>query len=175
MKRKTSSFRSRLRTRRPEVHDPFQPEHNDQRCPGISCGWHGQAGPDRAATRRAGIFCRSSRWPVLFSRERYGCNFRIVSAPDSDPENKNWSELIATRDDVQIDDFDLFAHNLVLTERHNGLPQLALAKLPDGTRDPAANGKLIPPELTFKEPDYTVAMGTTTSSIRRRFGSLTPR
>lgn len=106
-----------------------------------------------------------------------GRNFRIVSAPDSEPGSRNWSELVATRDDVQIDDFDLFAHDLVLTERHDGLPQLALAKLPDGRGDPAAGGKLTPPELTFKEPDYTVAMGDNYEfdppSIRFTYTSLT--
>ncbi len=106
-----------------------------------------------------------------------GRNFRLVSAPDSDPGSRNWSELVPTRNDVKIDDFDLFAHNLVLTERFNGLPQLALAKLPDGTGDPSAGGKLNPPELAFNEPDYTVALGDNYEfdppSIRLTYTSLT--
>lgn len=106
-----------------------------------------------------------------------GRNFRIVSAPDSDPRSANWSELVATRDDVQIDDFDLFAHHLVFSERRDGLPQLALAKLPDGAGDPAAAGRLSPPELAFNEPDFTVAMGDNYEfdppAIRFTYTSLT--
>jgi len=86
-------------------------------------------------------------------------NFRIVTAPDAEPDQKNWSELVAARDDVVIQDLDVFAHHLVVHERRNGLPQLALARLPDGQADPAAGGTLVPRELQFDEPDFDVAPG----------------
>lgn len=86
-------------------------------------------------------------------------NFRIVTAPDSDPGAKNWSELVAARDDVVIQDLNVFAHHLVVQERRNGLPQLALSRLPDGQGDPATAGLLTPRELLFDEPDFDVALG----------------
>lgn len=86
-------------------------------------------------------------------------NFRIVTAPDSEPGQKNWSELVAARDDVVIQDLDAFAHHLVVRERRYGLPQLGLSRLPDGQVDPAAGGTLVPQELPFDEPDFDVAPG----------------
>jgi oligopeptidase B len=85
-------------------------------------------------------------------------NFRIVTAPDDAPGKKNWSELVAADPDVVIGDFDVFAHDLVLVERRDGLPQLALAPLPDAAGDPAALGLAKPRELTFSEPDYDVSL-----------------
>jgi oligopeptidase B len=87
-----------------------------------------------------------------------GPNFRIVSAPDSDPGSKHWSELVAVRNDVVLEDHDVFAHHLVLSERRNGISQIAVARLPDGDADPAEAGKLAPKELAFAEPDYSVAV-----------------
>lgn len=86
-------------------------------------------------------------------------NFRIVTAPDANPGGKNWSELVAARDDAVIQDLNVFAHHLVVQERRSGLPQLALSRLPDGPGDPATAGPLVPRELLFDEPDFDVALG----------------
>jgi oligopeptidase B len=86
-------------------------------------------------------------------------NFRVVTAPDTDPSPKNWKELVPARPEVAIDDIDAFAHNLVISERQNGLTQLAIAPLPAGDGDPAAAGEIVPKEIPFDEPDFTVAMG----------------
>ena len=84
-------------------------------------------------------------------------NFRIVTAPDAAPQKKNWTERVPARDDVTIQDLDVFAHHLVLSQRHDGLPQLAVAPLPGG-EDPAASGVLKPREIPFSEPDFDVSM-----------------
>jgi len=49
-------------------------------------------------------------------------NFRVVTAPESDPAN--WTELIPHRPAVKVEGVDLFATHLVIVERENGLPQL---------------------------------------------------
>lgn len=104
-------------------------------------------------------------------------NFRIVTTPDDHPESKNWSELIESRNDIVIDDHDVFAHHIVLAERSKGLTQLAISKLPDGQEDPALPGKLTPKELKFDEPDYTVAVGDNhefdSATLRFTYTSLT--
>ncbi len=104
-------------------------------------------------------------------------NFRIVTAPDTAPQSSNWSELVATDPDAPISDMDLFAHHLVLSERRNGLPQLAIAKLPDGDDDPAKAGKLKPADIPFSEPDYNVSLSDNVEfdppTIRIEYTSLT--
>ena len=51
-------------------------------------------------------------------------NFRIVTAPVSDPSEKNWKEFVAHRPAVKIEAISLFADHAVLSEWENGLEQL---------------------------------------------------
>ena len=74
-----------------------------------------------------------------------GINFRIVSAPVADPQQKNWTEVIAYRKPVYVTDFDLFANHLVATEREGGLTQLEVLDLRDGKLH----------RIQFPEPTYT--------------------
>jgi oligopeptidase B len=50
-----------------------------------------------------------------------GRNFRLVSAPISDPQKKNWKELIPHRKDVMLEGMDFFANHYVAYEREDGL------------------------------------------------------
>jgi oligopeptidase B len=61
-----------------------------------------------------------------------GRNFRLVTAPVSDPSRQNWTELVPARDDVMLEDVTLFAQHYVLQERTNGLPQLRVIELATG-------------------------------------------
>jgi oligopeptidase B len=58
-----------------------------------------------------------------------GRNFRLVTAPVSDPAKKNWKEIIPHRDGVMIEDTDFFANNYVVHERENGLNTLKVVNL----------------------------------------------
>lgn len=106
-----------------------------------------------------------------------GRNFRIVTAPDGTPGSKNWTELVPARPDVVLDDQDLFAHHLVITERRDGLPQLAIAPLPGDPAGPAAAGTIVPREVAFDEPDFTVGLSDNAEfdppSLRFYYTSLT--
>jgi oligopeptidase B len=53
-----------------------------------------------------------------------GRNNRLVTAPVADPRRENWKELIPHRDDVMLEDFDLFAKWTVLYEREDALPRI---------------------------------------------------
>jgi oligopeptidase B len=51
-------------------------------------------------------------------------SFRLVTAPVATPGKDHWTELIAARRDVPIDDIDVFKDFYVVTERVKGLPVL---------------------------------------------------
>ncbi len=56
-----------------------------------------------------------------------GRNNRLVFAPAADPKRENWTEVVAHRDDVMLEDFDLFANWTVLYERQDALPRIRVA------------------------------------------------
>lgn len=61
-----------------------------------------------------------------------GRNFRLVTAPASDPRRENWKELMPHRADVMLEGVEMFAKYMVLGERKNGLPQFRVTRLADG-------------------------------------------
>ncbi|HSP33943.1 MAG TPA: oligopeptidase B, partial [Thermoanaerobaculia bacterium] len=75
-----------------------------------------------------------------------GINYRVVSAPVSDPQQKNWTEVVAYRKPVKIDAIDAFADQLVLRVRENGLAQIEVVDF--------AGGKST--RVTFPEPTYAL-------------------
>jgi len=74
-----------------------------------------------------------------------GRNFRLVTAPVSDPGKKNWEEVIPVRDAVMLSDFLPFQNFYALAERENGLPQLTVVDLASGAKQ----------RITYPEPVYT--------------------
>jgi oligopeptidase B len=87
------------------------------------------------------------RKDVLYIRENgKGRNFRVVTVKTSDPRPENWKEIVPHRDDVMIEGVDLFRDFMVLDERKNALPLIAITDLATGrTRELPA------PEPVFEE------------------------
>lgn len=57
---------------------------------------------------------------LFYIRTNQGAkNYRLMTAPQDRPEQ--WSELIPHRNEVKLDDIDLFKGHLVITELENGL------------------------------------------------------
>ena len=79
-----------------------------------------------------------------------GRNFRLVTAPVATPGREHWTELIAHRDDVMLEEVDLFAGFFVACEREDGLPRLRLWRF-DGEGPQAASAG----EIAFPEPAYS--------------------
>ncbi|MGO9894301.1 MAG: S9 family peptidase [Bryobacteraceae bacterium] len=79
-----------------------------------------------------------------------GRNFRLVTAPVETPEREHWTELIAHRDAVMLEDVDLFAEFFIACEREDGLPRLRLWKFAGAGPDATASG-----EIAFPEPAYS--------------------
>jgi oligopeptidase B len=61
-----------------------------------------------------------------------GKNFRLVTAPVKDPQQKNWREITAHRSHVMLEDIDCFADHYVTSERENGVPQLRVTEIKSG-------------------------------------------
>jgi len=67
------------------------------------------------------------RGDLFYIRTNKGAkNFRVVTAPVANPSQANWKELIAHRPEVKIDDIDLFADHLVLSEWEKGLENIEI-------------------------------------------------
>ena len=93
-------------------------------------------------------------------------NFRLVTAPVADPRPSSWIERIAHRDDVMLEDVEVFAAHHVAHERDDGLSRLRVTTLADG----AAH------HIEFPEPAYEVSPDHNpefaASSYRFRYQSL---
>ena len=76
-----------------------------------------------------------------------GRNFRLVTAPVSNPSKKNWQEILPVRDGIMLSDVLAFQDFYVLAEREGGLPQLTVVNLASGARR----------RISFPEPVYTAA------------------
>jgi len=78
-----------------------------------------------------------------------GRNFRLVTAPTSDPRRENWTEVVPQRPEVMIEGVDLFRDHAVLFEREGGLSQLNVMDLRRNTSHCIA----------FPEPAYSASPG----------------
>jgi oligopeptidase B len=89
------------------------------------------------------------RGDLFYIRTNKGAkNFRIVTAPVSSPSQANWKELIAHRPPVKVDNLDLFADHLVLSEWEKGLEQIEIYDF--------KTNKLH--RIDFPEPVYSVSL-----------------
>jgi oligopeptidase B len=93
-------------------------------------------------------------------------NFRIVTAPVSDPSEKNWKEFVAHNPSVKVEGIDLFADHGVLSEWKNGLQQLEVINFKTNKRN----------RIEFPEPVYSAELTSNrefnTSVVRYSYNSL---
>ena len=64
-------------------------------------------------------------------------NFQLMVTPENATTKSNWATLIPHREDVLLEDVDLFKNFLVLSERKNGLNQLRIIDFHGGQQDSA--------------------------------------
>jgi oligopeptidase B len=79
-----------------------------------------------------------------------GRNFRLVTAPVASPGREHWTEVIPHRDNVMIEEVDLFAGFFVACEREDGLPRLRIWRFAGNGPDAVAAS-----EIAFPEPVYS--------------------
>lgn len=80
-----------------------------------------------------------------------GRNFEIVTAPVADPAAGNWKVFVPQRDDVRIQDMDLFRDFAVVLEKSQALDHLRVYDF----------AKAAWTEIPFPEPVYTASPGGT--------------
>jgi len=79
-----------------------------------------------------------------------GRNFRLVTVPVATPGREHWTERIAHRPDVMLEEVDLFAGFFIACEREDGLPRLRLWRFDGAGPEASAAG-----EIAFPEPAYS--------------------
>ena len=107
------------------------------------------------------------RGDLFYIRTNKGAkNFRVVTAPLSDPSEKNWKEFVAHRPAVKIDGVDLFKDHAVLSEWENGLQQIEVIDFKTNKRH----------RIQFPEPVYAAGLSTNrefdTKVLRYNYQSL---
>jgi oligopeptidase B len=107
------------------------------------------------------------RGDLFYIRTNKGAkNFRVVTAPASDPAEKNWKEFVAHRPAVKIDGVDLFKDHAVLSEWEDGLQQIEVVDFKTNKRQ----------RLQFPEPVYAAGLSTNrefdTKMLRYNYQSL---
>ncbi|WP_104733806.1 S9 family peptidase [Hanstruepera ponticola] len=97
---------------------------------------------------------------------RDATNFKLVKTPIKNPSKENWTDIIGHREDVLLENFDLFKDHLVTAERLNGLRTIRV--LPWEGKDYY---------IEFKDPAYTAYptsnLDFDTNILRYTYSSLT--
>ena len=89
------------------------------------------------------------RGDLFYIRTNKGAkNFRVVTAPVSDPSERNWKEFVAHRPAVKVDGVDLFKDHAVLSEWENGLQQIEIIEFKTLKRH----------RIQFPEPVYAAGL-----------------
>ena len=92
-------------------------------------------------------------------------NYRLVAAPETDPSEARWQELIAPSDQRYVRGFQAFADFVAIEERIDGVDQIRLLH-PDGRST----------YVEFSEPAYTVGLGDNrefaTDTVRLNYSSM---
>ncbi len=81
-------------------------------------------------------------------------NFRLMETPVNSPGKANWKELIAHREDVYLNDIEIFTDYLVVEERKNGLNQLRIINWNDGTEHYLDFGEEVYVANTSTNPEF---------------------
>jgi oligopeptidase B len=107
------------------------------------------------------------RGNLFYIRTNKGAkNFRVVTAPVSDPSEKNWKEFVAHRPAVKVEGVDMFADHAVLAEWESGLQQIEIIDFKTNKRH----------RIEFPEPVYSTGVGPNrefnTSVVRYNYQSL---
>lgn len=104
-----------------------------------------QIAPAEAGTRDFKVFQKRERgleysiahygeeFYILTNRDK-ATNFKLMKTSELETEKENWEEVIPHRNDVLLEDIDIFKDFLVVSERSNGLNKIRITRW-DGTVD----------------------------------------
>ena len=95
-------------------------------------------------------------------------NFKLMQTPVSKTGKANWKDVIPHREDVLLEDIEIFKDYLALQERKNGLSQIRIKKW---------NDPKIDYYVDFGEEAFTASIGVNrefdTNTLRYEYSSLT--
>jgi oligopeptidase B len=93
-------------------------------------------------------------------------NYRVATADPSNPSLANWTEFIPHNPAIKIDDIDLFAKHLVVSERENGLERIRVIHLKSNEGH----------TIDLPEPAYDLSVAENpqfnTATLRFRYESM---
>jgi oligopeptidase B len=93
-------------------------------------------------------------------------NFRVVTAPMSDPAEKNWKPFIDHNPAIKINGLSFFAKHIIVSERESGLTQLRII-------DPETKQSH---RIATDEPDFALSLAANpefdTTTIRFNYQSM---
>ena len=84
-------------------------------------------------------------------------NFRVVTAPVSNPAERNWKPFIDHNPAIKIDGVSFFANHVVVSEREGGLDYLRVIDMRTRTSH----------RIATTEPDYTLSLGANPEFITK--------
>ena len=94
-------------------------------------------------------------------------NFKLMTTPEDKTESENWVDFIQHREDVLLEDIEMFNEYYVLSERENGLNKLKIVRWDTGESY----------YLPFDNETYTAYVGTNpdfdTEILRYGYNSMT--
>jgi len=106
------------------------------------------------------------RGRFYITTNRNAKNFRVVTAPMSDPVEKNWKPFIEHNPAIKINAVSFFSKHIVVSEREGGLTQLRIL-------DPDTRQSY---RIATDEPDFTISLGANpefeTTTIRFNYQSM---
>ena len=107
---------------------------------------------------------QNGRFLVLTNNK--AVNFRLMEVGEENTSIKNWKEVIPAREDVMIEEVDVFTNFYIVTERNNGLPKFRIFNTKDKSNY----------YINFDEDDYYVETTENpdynSQKIRYRYTSL---
>lgn len=107
---------------------------------------------------------QNGRFLVLTNNK--AVNFRLMEVGENNTSIKNWKEVIPAREDVMIEEVDVFTNFYIVTERNNGLPKFRIFNTKDKSNY----------YINFDEDDYYVETTENpdynSQKIRYRYTSL---
>lgn len=104
---------------------------------------------------------------IILTNEGKAKNFKLVKTPVNLPDKENWEEIIPAKENVFLEDFEVFKHHLVIVNRFNGLQRLEIRSW---------NGEK-KHTIRMEDPAYTVWLSNNpefyTDVLRFGYNSLT--
>ena len=106
------------------------------------------------------------RGRLYITTNRNAKNFRVVTAPMTDPAEKNWTAFIDHNPAIKINSVSFFRNHIIVSEREDGLTQLRVLN-----PDTKASHR-----IATDEPDFTISLGANpefeTTTVRFNYQSM---